>query len=459
MALRDRGTRGGYLDPVIIADVDDGVNVPVVPGSDDPFTVQPVGGGNFPIQPGDTGFIDAFARQRFSNPFPIYDGKQIWDDPDIANSAENSPLFWDNQEVSGSGTATTFDVNRAATTLSVSANTAGKRVRQTKQRFNYQPGKSQLVISSFSRCGTSSGNIIEHGMFDNDNGLFFRSDGGVSNVVVRSNVTGSPVDRIFAQPNWNLDTMNGNGPSGVNLDFALAQIPFFDFEWLGVGRVRFGWFIDGLPIYCHEVNNTNVLDVVYMSSPNLPLRASIENDGTGAADEFDVICSTVISEGGVQPNGALRCADTGITPLSTPTAGVAYAIAGIRLKTAYLSADVRETIISMIETSGANNPFLWKIHLNPTVTVPLVYSTSVPNSAVEFATGTGTPANNVISDDGIVIHCGFASRSAQEVTIPLESALRLGALIDGTRDEIILSNTPFTNNQNASAAMAWREAW
>lgn len=36
MALRDRGTRGGPLEPVIIADVEDGVQVPVIvaPGTD-----------------------------------------------------------------------------------------------------------------------------------------------------------------------------------------------------------------------------------------------------------------------------------------------------------------------------------------------------------------------------------------------------------------------------------------
>jgi hypothetical protein len=418
-----------------------------------------VGGGNFPTQPGDTGFIDAFGRQRFSQPFTIFDSKQIWDDPDIANSAENFPLFWDNQQVSGAGTTTLFNVNRASTTLGVSVNTAGRRVRQTKQRFNYQPGKSQVGIFTCIDLETTSGIAKRIGLFDDDNGLFFQSEDGVVSVVRRTFSSGAAVNNPIAQANWNLDTMDGNGFSGVVLDFSKSQILVVDFEWLGVGRVRFGWYIDGLPVYCHQYLNTNNLGVVYMSNPNLPVRVEIENDGTGAADTFEQVCTSIISEGGIQPNGALRCADTGITPLATTTAGVTYAIAGIRLKTPYLSADVRETIISMIETSGANNPFLWKLHLNPTVTVPLVYSTALPNSAIEFATGTGTPANNVITDDSIVIHCGYASRSAQEVTVPLESALRPGASISGTRDEVVLSNTPFTPNQNASASISWREAW
>jgi hypothetical protein len=464
MPLRDRGTRGGYLDPVIIADIDDGVVIPIegdtISGD---VPVIPGDGAVFTVQPNDSGFIDAFARQRFSEPFTLFDSKQIWDDPDIANSAENFPLFWDNQEVSGSGTSTLFNVNRASTTLAVSATTAGKRVRQTKQRFNYQPGKSQVAIFTNVDMQTSSGITKEVGLFDDNNGLFFRSSGGVRSVVVRSFATGAAVDRrVVNQADWSLDKMNGNGPSGVNLDFLLSQIPIIDFEWLGVGRVRYGWYVDGLPIYCHEELNANNLDVVYMSNPNLPVRYSIENDGTGAADSFETICTTVISEGGLQPNGAQRADDTGITPIGTPAAGTTYGIGGIRLKTAYISADIRETFISMIETSGANNPFIWRVHLNATVDVPgnFVYN-DVSRSSIQFAGGSATATDNVIqaANAGFVLHCGMASRSTGEIAVPLESALRLGALIDGTRDEIIISNTPFTPNQNASLAINWREAW
>lgn len=459
MPLRDRGTRAGYLDPVIIADIEDGVNIPVIPGSDDPFTVQPVGGGNFPIAPGDGPSIDAFARQRFSEPFTLFDSKQIWDDPDIANSAENYPLFYDNQETSGAGTATAFDVNRASTTLSVSNTTAGTRVRQTKQRFNYQPGKSQLVIITGLDGQTGTGITKRFGYFDENNGLFYQDQAGTISVVVRSFVTGAAVDTVIDQATWNLDKLDGSGASGVTLDITKTQILFLDFEWLGVGRVRFGFFIDGLPIYCHEVLNTNSLTAVYMSTPNLPIRVEISNDGSGAADSVEHICTTVISEGGIQPNGVLRFADigtTGATDISAATPGTTYAICGIRLKSAYLSADIRETFVSMIENSGANNPFLWRVHLNPTLTTGLTFS-DVPNSAVQF--GVGLPAGDVITADGIVTAGGYQARQDANVSVPLESALRLGALIDGTRDELVLSGTPSTNNQLYFGGLQWREAW
>jgi hypothetical protein len=420
------------------------------------------GSGGLAIKFADSGSIDAFGRQRVSAPFTLFDSKQVWNDGDIADSAENYPLFYDNQETSGSGTATTFNANRASTTLGVSATTAGTRVRQTKQRFNYQPGKSQLVIITGIIGAVASGNTKRLGYFDESDGMYFESNGSNINIAVRSNVSGSPIDTAVTQPNWNLDTMDGNGPSGINLDFSKVQIFFLDFEWLGVGRIRFGFYVDGLPVYCHQVLNANVITSVYMSNPNLPIRIEIDNDGTGAADNIEHICTTVVSEGGIQPNGVLRFADIGDTTaedVSMPTAGVTYAICGIRLKSAYLSADVREVFVSAIENSGANNPFVWRLHFNPTIAAALTYS-DIGNSAIQFGIAdTGTPANNVIDPAGTIIAGGYQARTDANVSVPLESALRLGSLIDGTVDELILSAAPITANNLFFGGLQWREAW
>ena len=59
------------------------------------------------IEAGDSPTIDAFGRLRVSNPKTLFDSKQIFSDPDILDSAEKYPLFYDNQEVSGGGTSNT----------------------------------------------------------------------------------------------------------------------------------------------------------------------------------------------------------------------------------------------------------------------------------------------------------------------------------------------------------------
>jgi len=78
-----------------------------------------------------------------------YSGDPVFNDSDLADNLENVPLFYDNQETSGSGTTTTYNPNQSSQTLTVANLTAGTRVRQTKMSFNYQSGKSLLVFMSF----------------------------------------------------------------------------------------------------------------------------------------------------------------------------------------------------------------------------------------------------------------------------------------------------------------------
>lgn len=80
----------------------------------------------------DSANIDAFGRIRTSYPNTIFDCKQLYD---------KQPLFFDEQITNNSGTATsTHSSANAAVTMTVGANDT--IIRQTKIRFNYQPGKS-----------------------------------------------------------------------------------------------------------------------------------------------------------------------------------------------------------------------------------------------------------------------------------------------------------------------------
>lgn len=395
------------------------------------------------IKADDSPSIDAFARWRTSEPFTIFDSKQIHD---------NQPLFWDDSETSGSGTSSAHSTDEAATTISVGATTAGTRVRQTFQRFNYQPGKSQMILCTWGEFDTSTGITKRVGYFDGENGLFFESDEGTVRVVRRTYVTGSAVDNQVDQSSWNLDHLDGgadaNNPSGISLDFTKTQIGFIDFEWLGVGRVRMGFVIDGIPVYCHEFNNANNLTTVYMSTPNLPVRYEIANDGTGAADDFVHICSSVQSEGGQNKNGVLRHKDSGsVSSLST---GTTYAMVGLRLQSGKLDGVIDLETLSII-CSSTNDQAHWELKFNPTVAGTFTYANET-NSLVQTATGS---SSNTITG-GTDIDGGYFSTSLP-ITTAIPNALRLGSDISGTVDEIVLCVTPITNNITVDASMTWRE--
>jgi hypothetical protein len=431
MSFAEKTVLGSSIDPAEVANVVDG-KLPVLSTPDTSV--------NQPVTFGDSASLDAFARLRVSEPFTVFDSKQIFD---------NQPLLWDDQETSGGGTGSSHSVNEAATTISVSATTAGTRARQTFMRFNYQPGKSQQILLTWSELDTATGITKRVGYFDDENGLFFESAAGTVNVCRRSYVTGAAVDTTVAQASWNLDTMDGAGVSGITLDFTKSQIGIIDFEWLGVGRVRFGFVIDGIPVYCHELLNANNLDVVYMSTPNLPIRYEIDNDGTGASDEFIHICCSVQSEGGQQDNGKLMYKSTAGTHLNADSANTLYAVIGIRLKSAYIGVSVDQLSMSMI--SETNDDFEWVQLLNPTVAGTFTY-TDLANSACQYALG--VTANTV--SGGTELMGGF-SKSQSPANTALENAIRIGSAIDGTQDTMVLCVRPLGANEDIQASLTWRE--
>ena len=390
----------------------------------------------------DSPTIDAFARLRVSNPYTIFDSKQLHD---------NLSARWDDQEVSGSGTASVYNTNQASSTLSVGT-VAGKRIRQTFMRFNYQPAKSQLVFmtTTVGGIGGGAGIVRSVGQFDDENGIFFRDNEGVMQAVIRSYVTGTAVDDAVDQADWNLDTMDGLGESAITLDATKAQIIFFDYEWLGVGRVRMGFVIGGIPVYCHEFLNANTtISTVYMSTPNNPLRYEIENDGTGAASSLDHICCSVISEGGQQESGIIHYQSTSGVHLDADVANTLYAVMGIRLKSTHLDTVVKELSASILEETKAD--FEWVILLNPTVAGTFTYTDS-GHSSVQSAMG--ITANTIT--DGHAVAGGFASASAP-ATVLLPSAIYLGATIAGVVDELVLCVRPLSANADIQAGLIWRE--
>lgn len=409
---------------------------------EEPFGVHITGSDNIQsVALGDTGSIDAFGRLRASEPVTLFDSKQLFD---------NQPLFWDDSQVSGSGTTSTHSTATASTTMGVALNTAGRRVRQTFQRFNYQPGKSQLILLTGTLGATGGGAGITRaaGLYDDDNGVFMQDDEGTIKAVIRSSTSGSAVDTKVAQSDWNLDKLDGTGPSGVTLDPTKSQIIFIDIEWLGVGRVRIGFVIDGIPVYVHQFLNANNNAGVYMSTPNLPLRYEIENDGTGAASELEHICSSVISEGGQQKLGVLRHKDSGA--ISSLSAGTAYAMLGIRLQSGKIGGSIELENISLL-SSSQNDQAHWEIRFNPTVAGTFTYS-NITNSVVQTAIGTN--ANTVTG--GTEIDGGYFS-TAQAAVASLPNALKLGADIAGTVDELVLVCIPVTNNITVEASLTWRE--
>jgi hypothetical protein len=208
--------------------------------------------------------------------------------------------------------------------------------------------------------------------------------------------------------------------------------------------------IHGEVHYLHQFDHANTITSVYMSTPNLPIRYSIENDGTGDADTMDHGCATVISEGGQQLLGKSTYISTQGGHLTGTTADVLYAGIGIRLQSGYLGLTVDiEAISALAETA---DDFEWVLLLNPTVAGSPVWG-NVAGSGLQRALGAS--ANTVTS--GYPLAGGWVKSTNQgggTVFAHVNTVIKLGSDIAGVPDEIWLAIRPLTDALNIQTSMS-----
>lgn len=395
---------------------------------------------------------DAFGRLRASEPVALFESKLL--------ASDKAPLHWDEALESGGGiTGSTPTAAKPYIDFTSTDSTAGVYTRQTFRRFNYQPGKSQLILITGVLKLSGGGTGVERriGYFDDNNGVFFEDDGGTVGVTIRSNDSGTPVDTTVVQSDWNIDKMDGSShfntnPSEITADWKKAHIFVIDFQWLSVGLIRFGLEIDGQLWYVHQTANVNTSAIPWGSTPNLPLRYQMITTASSPASEMRCICSAVLSEGGREPLGTTHSHAT-TDHVNGNTQDTVYALLGLRLKSDQLGCTVEPESVSIL--AETNDDFEWQLIMNPTVAGTFTYSDKT-NSCVQTATGdTDNPSTNTVTG-GTILQRGFGSGNSDKDT-PLRTSLLLGAAIDGTRDELVLAVRPLGNGCDAQGALNWRE--
>jgi len=87
-------------------------------------------------------------------------------------------------------------------------------------------------------------------------------------------------DFIIPQSEFNLDRIDGTGPSGYNVDLTKMQMIGMQWSWYAVGFIDFMLRgSDGNFIFFHRIRNSNVNTEAYMRSGNLPVRYEVINEG------------------------------------------------------------------------------------------------------------------------------------------------------------------------------------
>jgi len=388
---------------------------------------------NNAVKYSDSQNIDAFGRLRTAAVQNLVDIKHVYD---------KNPLQV-NEVTAGTATSV-FSQEFARVRMSTSANN-DLVIRQTKTHPIYQPGKSQLFEASFSNFALETNVIKRVGGFDSVTGSpynsgfdgYFLESNGVTNVISfqiwRSGTT------IFtaATTSWYSTEVDP-----TTLNWSNTQLLMVDYQWLGVGRMRFGLNLSGLTVYFGEHNCANEESNVYMSSPNQPIRYEIRQVGAGSG-YFDMICSQVSTEGAL--NGLYST--VGITHSTTTTLqtqDTKYPYSGYRLKDSYHAVTSQYNSLSLLNTSNDN--YLLTIEFNPTVSeVPTWID--IDNSPFQYALFTGTTTATITSPGHIMSSLiGQAGTSALTTLKVDDNQIRVGKNINGTLDEMWICITPLGAN-------------
>lgn len=337
--------------------------------------------------------LDSFERLRVSEPRIAFEYSFNAQTPTLATTIWESTAY-------GAGTEA-LTTNLFGTNLTTTVATATGRWIQAYNHVRYAPGISTLMRFTFNLNTPNSSNLRQRvGMFTDQgtfpstagDGLYFENDAGVFAFVRRYMTQGATgLEERVLQTNWNKDKLDGTGASGVTLDFTKSQHLLIEFQYLGVGTIRFGFETNQGAIWCHEIVSVNALTETWARTGSLPVRAECYNYGAGVINNLTLINCVVIQEGDVQDQRGWRyfSANSGATAKVGGTAAGFYPVMSLRaastndLTKRARIIPTRITIVVTVIATGATSLQCALLRL-PT-----------PNTAATFAVTTGGSVTTV----------------------------------------------------------------
>lgn len=373
---------------------------------------------------------------------------------DLKNLTGLNPDEVDTQTIGGASIVHSEEFAEARMTVGSSGDAA---ISQTLVRGYYQSAFSGLRYWTFRRFGNGN------------------------NITIKVSRSGTETASI-ARADW-FDSMDGTGASGINHDFNTNTIIAADFEYLGIGGIRYFLVSNFGTFLIHAQNFTNS-DGVYMSSPHQPLRWECRqtgpssflkrvgyfssgtvspfnsdldgfwlesNEGTG---EFNYICSSVSSEGSTNKIGKPRTANTRTDDMQLNSSGTLYAIAGIRLQSNRLNSIV--DLFNFNFMAETNDRSLIELYIDPTITGTFNYS-PVSDSVCETAFGNQQDPAPTLSGGRAIRSFYVLANDKAESAFNDDVQLRLGARIDGTPVNYVFATEPINPGLDAFCAINWNE--
>ena len=281
--------------------------------------------------------------------------------------------------------------------LEVGGDAGDEVIRQTNRVQRYIPGRQAEVAMSMIFGTPTTGVRRRFGLFDELNGFFFEDSGdGTYRCTLRRNTAGGIVEESFARDEWNVDPLDGTGPSGITADPTAIQHMTIEFEWYGAGMVEWNFVIDNNKYPIHRIYHANTHDHPWAAKAALPIRIELTNvAGTAGTHTFYQGSHSMTVEAITELLGRQNSVSNAITGKTLTTANTFYPLVAIRLK-----SDSLDSVVLPDEFSGATldntNIFVRAIE-NPTITGGTWVSMG-DDSAVEYnLTATGFTGGSILN--------------------------------------------------------------
>lgn len=354
------------------------------------------------------------------------------------NYGLHTRLYEDHSANSG-----TFTVANGLATVATGTNSSGKGAMHSKDVLSYTPGQGARVryTAAFTTCVANSTQYA--GITDGVDGFVFGCDGatfGLS-IVKDSSFTWHP------QSTWNVDKMDGAGPSGMDIVETNLNVYQIQYQWLGAGQINY--FIEndatGVLVLVHSIKYTNRFTVPSISNPTLPMSLHAENSGNTTSLTINSSSMAAFNEGTPGNGGIINSTDLG--ELAYLSASNEDPIITIRNRATYFSKTNRIQIklLSIGMSSDGTKNVTFRAYLNAALTGASFSDINTNESVVEVDTSTSsiTGGSKIFSEQ-------LAKADAENINIAnFDIIMHPGDSITITADS--------SSNSTVSIDYVWRE--
>ncbi len=248
-----------------------------------------------------------------------------------------------------------------------------------------QPGQGISCVFAAIYGNSDNGTSQIAGIGNDTDGFFFQLNNYVFGILYRNN----SVDTMIPQSDWNVDPMNGSGPSGLILNFTNGNIYQIQYQRLEFSNINF--FIEspltGNPILVHQIEYANANSIPSTTNPGLQLMTQVVS--SGANIQLSISSMGLFIEGDVNPRLGIRNNVSANGYVNTTP----IEILAIQNNTVFCSQNSQLMVIpdqlTLFNASGDSGTAIFSLYLNPTFDDPLDF-TDVGSNSVVSSNSSGT---------------------------------------------------------------------